>query len=87
MKNVILLSVMMICAVSAADLYLNISIPYGILAVDGGEFIDRDSGTATIILYSAGANGGIDSPEGLGGQASGDDTIIASTSYSASGGV
>lgn len=87
MKKIVLLAVMMICSVSTADLYLNIRIDYGILAMDGGEFIDRDSGTATIILYSAGANGVADSPGGLGGQASGDDTIIASTTYTASGGV
>ena len=45
-----------IASVSMADFYVNFAVPYGVYR-DGGEFIDSSSGVATLVLYSAGANG------------------------------
>ena len=79
-----------IASVSMADFYVNFAVPYGVYASDGGEFIDSSSGVATLVLYSAGANGVADFESGggvaLGGAASGDDTVIGSYTFTASGG-
>jgi hypothetical protein len=79
-----------IASVSMADFFVNFSVPYGVYASGGGEFIDSSSGTATLVLYTAGANGVADFEAGglvaLGGAASGDDSVIGTYAFTASGG-
>lgn len=88
--KIAILAAVAFASVSMADFYINFAVPYGITAIDSGEFIDSSSGTATLVLYSAGANGVADFESGgkvaLGGAASGDDTVLGSYTFTASGG-
>lgn len=88
--KIAILAAASIASVSVADFSINFAVPYGVNASDGGAFIDASSGTATLVLYTAGANGVADFEAGgqvkIGGLASGDDTLLGTYTFTAAGG-
>ena len=88
--KIAILAAACIASVSMADFTINFAVPYGVNAASGGAFIDASSGTATLVLYTAGANGVADFEAGgqvkIGGLASGDDSLLATYTFTADGG-
>ena len=88
--KIAILAAASIASVSVADFSINFAVPYGVSASGGGAFIDASSGTATLVLYTAGANGVADFEAGgkvkIGGLASGDDTLLGNYTFTAAGG-
>jgi hypothetical protein len=69
--------VMMVAAISHADLNFALTPNWGINAVGGGALLSGDE-TGLVQIFNAGANGSVDSVTSPGGGTFGDDTLLSS---------